>query len=245
MFRGAMATALCRMISAMDRADGFKNYFISGSATGITHTELASDARTIALITAILDGKAFAAPAGFATSSRICFSGAAQETGGGTVLEFGAHGADGLTVQDGAGRATGVDASGTVELGIPASTYDAIGDNYFITVPDGGDYHLVTNASSSHDLIVTAKGYDGGSETESATYVVPMASSSPAGGGGPIGTTTAELSITDPASAGDLTVTVGANTGSPTGTGQMASTTFSVPPTVEMALHPWISRLLL
>ena len=154
------------LVSAMDRANGAKNYFISGSLTGITHTSLVSDFRTDALITAILDGKAasFVLPAGFGTSLNSCF-------GGGPFVELSAHGAAGLTVRNSVGLSTGLDASGTVELAIPDSTYEAIGDNYFIMVPANDVYHLITESSLSGDLVVKTKGYNGSSETQNVTYV--------------------------------------------------------------------------
>lgn len=201
------------LVSAMDRADGFKNYFISGSKTGITHTSLVSDPRTLALVMAILDGKesSFALPDGFGASSSLCF-------GGSGSIEFGVHNAAGLTVQNEAGSSTGIDASGTVELGIPDSTYEAIGDNYFITVPVGGVYRLIAESSSSDDLVVKAKGYDGSSVTQTAIYIV----SSTASGGSATssGITTAKLDFTGINSIANVTVVE--NTG--------ASTTFPITP---------------
>jgi hypothetical protein len=110
------------LVSAMDRADGSRNYFISGALTGITHTSLVSDPRALALMTAILDGKAdsFALPGGFSTSLDSCFPSVSHDAGdGGNSIEFSAHGAAGLTVQNNAGLSMGSDASGTVEFGIP------------------------------------------------------------------------------------------------------------------------------
>jgi hypothetical protein len=216
----------------MDRADGSKNYFISGSETGISHVGLVSDARVASLVTAILDDGAssFILPDGFSKSSDSCL-------GGSGSVEFSAHGSAGLTVQNGTGLSTGIDASGTVDLGIPESTYEIIGDNYFITVPTGGDYHLITNSSSSDDLIVQAKGYDaGGSATQTETYVVSGAGSE--GQGNDTGTTTAEMDFTNFNSGADLTVAKNGNTSSSvSGDNQTATTTFSVAPIVESSTH--------
>jgi hypothetical protein len=211
------------LVSAMDRADGFKNYFISGDKTGITHASLVSDSRTLALITAILNGAAsFTLPDGFSTSSSSCF--------GGSTVEFSAHGASGLMIQNNTGLSTGLDASGTVELGIPDSTYDAIGDNYFVIVPGDGAYHVTTESSSSDDLVVKAKGYDGSSVTQTATYVV--SSSVPEGQGTGIGTTTVMLDFSDFNSAANVTVTENGNANS-SSSSQNTSSTFSLAPTIE------------
>lgn len=192
------------LMSAMDRADGFKNYFISGSETGITHTNLVSDPRTLALITAILGGTAssFTLPDGFSTSLNSC-------SGGSGSVEFSAYSATELVIQNSAGLSTGIDASGTVDLGIPDSTYEAIGDNYFIMVPAGGAYHLIAESSSLENMVVKAKEYDGSSATQTATYVV---SSTPSKNqGSDAGTTTADLAFTDFSSPAQLTVTENGN----------------------------------
>jgi pimeloyl-ACP methyl ester carboxylesterase len=213
------------LVSAMDRANGFKNYYVSGSKTGITHTSLVSDQRTLALITAILDGKeaSFALPNGFSTSLDSCFA-------GGSSVEFSAHGVTGLTVQNDAGLSTGLNASGTVDLGIPDSTYEAIGDNYFIMVPAGSAYHLITESSSSGDMVVKAKGYEGSSITQTATYVVLSTASGERGTD--TSTTTATLDFSDFGSAGNLEVTESGNASS-SDNAQNANTRFSVTPTIE------------
>lgn len=213
------------LVSAMDRADGYKNYFISGSKTGITHTGLINDARAISLITAILDGKAssFTLPDGFSKSVGSCI--------GGDSIEFSVHGGAGLTVQNSSGLSTGLDASGTIDLGIPDSTYNAIGNNYFIMVPAGGDYRLTAESSSSDALVVQTQGYDGGSPTQSATYVVSSTVSE--GQGDHVGTTTAELDFTDFASPADLTVTESGNVSSSESDQSASTTTLAIAPVVE------------
>jgi pimeloyl-ACP methyl ester carboxylesterase len=229
------------LVSAMDHADSFKNYFISGSKTGITHTSLVNDPRTIALISAILDGKeaSFALPNGFSTALDSCFpstslpqkdSGQVGTAGGGSSVEFSAHGATGLTVQNDAGFSTGLNASGTVDFGIPDSTYEAIGNNYFITAPANGIYRLIAESSSSEDMVVKEKGYNGSSITQTATYVV--SSTAPGEQGTDTSTTTATLDFSDFGSTGNLTVTESRNASS-SDNAQNKSTTFSVAPTVE------------
>jgi pimeloyl-ACP methyl ester carboxylesterase len=222
------------LASAMDRANGSRNYFISGAATGISHVSLVTDGRAISLITAILDGtiNSLTLPGGFSTSLDSCFpntgsGGSAQDE---TTVEFSAHDVNGFTVQNSEGLSTGPDASGAINLGIPDSTYEAIGDNYFITVPAGGDYHLIAESSSSDNLVVQAQGYDGGSATQSATYVVSSTAATASGTN--VGTTTAQLDFSGFDSAGNLTVTESGNASSSDG-GQNATTTLSVAPIIE------------
>ncbi len=212
------------LTSAMDRADGFQNYFISGSKTGITHTNLVNDSRMLALLMAILDGKmsSFTLPDGFSKSLGSCL--------GGGSMEFSAHGAAGLTVQNGAGLSVGLNASGTIDLGIPDSTYDVIGDNYFITVPAGNPYQLMVEASSSDDLVVKAREYNGGSAGGGVTYVV--SSTAQGGEGTHTGTTTAELDFSGIKAGGNLIVTKSGNASS-SDDAQTTSTTFSIAPVVE------------
>jgi len=213
------------LVSAMDRADGFRNYFISGAKTGITHTDLVSDMRVASLVTAILDGKesSFTLPDGFLTSSALCFD-------GGSSVEFSAHGAGGLMVQNGAGQSTGDNASGTVDLGIPDGTYESIGDNYFITVPADGDYQVIANSSSSGDLVVRAEGYHGGSAEQAAVYIVTSTAANASGTAA--GATTATLGFSGSGPAGNLTVTESGNASS-SGGEETESTTFFVAPIME------------
>ena len=213
------------VVSAMDRADGFKNYFISGSKTGITHTDLVSDERVARLVTAILDGGAssFALPDGFSTTTSSCFD-------GNGFVEFSAHHAGGLTLQNSDGSFTGVNASGTVDVGISGSTYDVIGDNYFITVPAGSDYRVIAQSSSSDDLIVTATGYKGNDATQTATYVV---SSTAPSGGGSMNTTTATLYFSGSGVPAGAKITQSENVNSSTSDDAGSSTIgFSVAPIV-------------
>ncbi len=213
------------LVSAMNRADGSKNYFISGSTTGISHLGLVGDTRAVSLVTAILDGKdsSFALPSGFSKSLDSCF--------GGGSIEFSVHGAGGLTIRDKTGLFTGIDASGLINLGIPDSTYEAIGNNYFIMVPAGGDYHLIAESSSSDDLVVQAQAYRDSLAAQTATYVV--SSTEVTAPGTTVGTTTAQLDFSDFGSAGNLTVAESKNASSSEGDLSASTTTLSVAPIIE------------
>jgi len=218
------------LVSAMDRSNGAKNYFISGGATGISHVDLVSDTRAISLIMAILDGKvsSFALPDGFSTSLDSCFPSTPLGASGGDSVEFSAHGAAGLTVKDNAGSFTGLNVSGTINLGIPDSTYEAIGDNYFITVPAGGDYQVITESSSSDALVVKATGYNGDSVTQTATYVASSTVSE--GQENNVGTTTATLDFSGFDSSENMDVTQsGTASSSSDDTGNSSTTLFIAP----------------
>jgi pimeloyl-ACP methyl ester carboxylesterase len=201
------------LVSALDRTDAARHYFISGKDTGITHGELVSDPRALALITAILDGRAasFALPDGFSTALSSCFPGAAS---GATAVEFSAHGVESATVIDGNGRSVGMNASGTIELGVPDSTYEAIGDNYFITVPAGEPYRFVSESTSSEDLAMAVKEYDGAAAGQVATYIVPPGTGTATSGASTSGTTTMTLDFGGNGSAQNAIVTVPAVTAS-------------------------------
>jgi hypothetical protein len=181
-------------MSAMNLADGFKNYFVLAS-TGITHAKLVSDDRPVAAIVTMLDGTAETAPLPDGISRSLADCVGATDSGGGTkgTVEFSAHGSAGLDVYDATGDHVGPNASGTIDLGIPESTYDAIGDNYFITVPASSPYRVTSESTSTDDLILREREYDGGTPEGITNYVVPSVTASSSSA---VGTTTAELDMT-------------------------------------------------
>ena len=207
------------LASAMDLADDAVNYFVSGSGTGITHANLVSDPRTLGLIAAILDGRdaSLSLPEGFSRRLDSCFS---DQSPVPTEVGVSVHGVSRAILEDTQGRMTGRDASGTLEMGIPSSTYAVIGDNYFITAPAGTPYHLTTEASSSADVAIAATAFTGVRESEGNTYVIPGSTSTDAGE--TLTTTTASLPISSSGAAGDLsvsgTVTASSSPGVPTTT---------------------------
>lgn len=180
------------LVSALDREDGALQYFISGKRTGITHGDMMSDPRVLALMTAILDGStsSFALPEGFSTSLSSCFP---EASSGATAMEFSAHGVKGMSVVAADGHSVGVDASGTIELAVPDSTYEEIGDNYFITVPAGEPYRVVSESTSSEDFTVAATEYDGAALGPVATYLISPPVFSASGSVPAAGTTTVTL----------------------------------------------------
>ncbi len=148
-------------VSAMNLADSFHNYFVDGGATGIDHGGLVADARPISLIVALIDDGAIAdadLPQGISAALADCVAGwhHASSTdgtagGGGTGawFEFSAHGSVDLEISDPTGLHTGILYDGSVEVSIPGSSYDVIGDNTFVTVPASTSTSLGTGASLS------------------------------------------------------------------------------------------------
>ncbi len=134
-------------VSAMNLADGFHNYFVDGGMTGIDHGGLVADTRPVSLIVALIDDGTVTdddLPQGISAALADCVAGwhHASSTdgtagGGGTGawFAFSAHGSVDLEISDPTGLHTGIRYDGSVELGIPGSSYDAVGDNTFVTVP--------------------------------------------------------------------------------------------------------------
>ncbi len=157
--------------SAMNFADGYENYFVIGSVNGVDHAGLARDGAPLSLIRAIL-GDATATldlvPLGVSRKTQDCFEGRVSAP-------------DGTTEAAGAGvREISVHSSAPVEVGVKdgnggeaaSSTYDAVGNNYFITVPEDGSFTLEIGGGSSSTVTVEVTGRDGkASVTNEVTYV--------------------------------------------------------------------------
>ena len=168
----------------MNLADGFHNYFVDGGATGINHDGLVTDARPLSLITALIDDGNVAGhdlPWGISSVLADCFSGwhAASSTddssgsdGSGATIEFSAHGTVTLEISDPTGLHTGITYNGSVELGIPGSSYDAIGDNTFVTVPK--NENSIMNASTSINTGNTGTSTSTGPAASTTTYIVKV-----------------------------------------------------------------------
>ena len=159
-------------VSAMNLTNSFHNYFVDGGATGINHDGLVTDARPLSLITTLIDNGTVVdgdLPWGVSSVLADCFSGwhAASSTTGagsengssesgssGAMIEFSAHGTVTLEISDPTGLHTGITYDGSVELGIPGSSYDEIGDNTFVTVPENENAFI--NASSATSTSASA-----------------------------------------------------------------------------------------
>ncbi|HUC01876.1 MAG TPA: hypothetical protein VMA75_03145, partial [Candidatus Paceibacterota bacterium] len=149
---------------------GGNNYF----ALGVSHQDLVSDSGTIAVMQDIIDNTTSTnpLPGDVSTSSTSC-----------TALPFyvfSTHSPISLNVYDSAGDHTGPNASGSIDLNIPGSQYETIGENSFVIVPASDTYHIFGQASSSGAFTLKIKEYDGSVNlTNEATYVnVPLASAS-------------------------------------------------------------------
>lgn len=115
------------------------------------HTDLVRDKGPLTQILNILDEKSTLAE-GMSTSTTICdFT---QKW-----VSFATHSPVDLHVYDSQNRHLGPDANGDIEYGIPNSSYDTLGDNHFVTVPDSSTttYRVVIDAygSGSFDFDIT------------------------------------------------------------------------------------------
>ncbi|MBU3979586.1 hypothetical protein KJ980_04315 [Patescibacteria group bacterium] len=86
-----------------------------------------------------------------------------------------------LHAYDNLGNHTGLKDDGTVELGIPGSSYDELGESKFIYLPDGGHYNLKTKATEEGSFDLKIKIYTESDLTEEALYLdIPQTASTTA-----------------------------------------------------------------
>jgi hypothetical protein len=166
-------------ISPMDLANNFNNYFILGDETGIDHTGLIKDFRPLELIKNIIDDAASSAtlPDGISTSLADCLTPHIEHLANETTVEFSTHSPVELHVYDSQNRHTGPRPNGDIELGIPGSEYEKIGENSFILVPASDIYKVISQGLSSGSFMLKVKGYVGASIDAQATYIsVPLQS---------------------------------------------------------------------
>lgn len=156
--------------------DNGNNYF----ALGVNHIGLVSDGGTVSLMQEIIDNTTStnSLPWDISTSSASCSTYSPQWNVGWLIAS--AHSPIALNVYDSEGDHTGPNASGTIDLQIPGSQYETIGDNTFIIVPASDTYNIVGQGLSSGSFTLKVKEYDSGVNLAGeATYVdVPLASAS-------------------------------------------------------------------
>ncbi|HUZ93177.1 MAG TPA: hypothetical protein VNG29_04245 [Candidatus Paceibacterota bacterium] len=148
--------------SAMNLANGYENYFLLHPETGIDHTGLIANDQSIVLIDAIIADKTSTISldsSGISRSTADCF-GAAGQFGEPTTIEISTHSPVALNVYDAAGNHTGPNASGTIDLQIPGSSYETIGENSFILVPADDTYRIETDGLSAGVFTLEVKWYD-------------------------------------------------------------------------------------
>lgn len=173
---GADGDGTVPLASAMHMAGGYTNHFVASPTTGINHSRLVRDSRTMDLIERLAEGSDFTAVPGIGTDPDICSS--AAQSGSGT-LRFSTHSPVALHVYDPAGRHTGPAADGTIELGIPDSSYTVLGDNSFAFVPADATYRLVVNGLAAGSFTLKAETLEGANLVASANYLdMPLAGSS-------------------------------------------------------------------
>jgi hypothetical protein len=148
------------LTSAFNLAEGYQTFFDLGD----DHVGLVQKSAPLTLIRDILDGVTTAAIGGISPSLGDCFIP--------DELSISLHGPAELQIYDAAGRHVGPnDADGTVDLGIPSSSYDVIGDNVFVTLPaSGGPYHVSAVATASGTVTLASKTVSGGAVKKKTTY---------------------------------------------------------------------------
>ncbi|OGE84530.1 MAG: hypothetical protein A3B23_01445 [Candidatus Colwellbacteria bacterium RIFCSPLOWO2_01_FULL_48_10] len=133
------------LLSAVFNSGAFNNYF----APNIDHLELVVNNIPLNLIRNILINNSSNIPTSISNSSSTCFGGSPK------MKRYSAHSPVELHLYDSNNNHTGPDDNGDTELAIPGSTYEILGEDKFIYVPDG-DYRVEIKATDtgSFDFIV-------------------------------------------------------------------------------------------
>jgi hypothetical protein len=169
------------LTSATNLADGFENYFVRYDVTGIDHAGLIKDDRTVNLISRIVEGEpTMVLPTGISNSSSYCFDVIPDPTENGTTISFSTHSPVALhiyDIYDSQDRHTGPLPNGDIELGIPGSVYEMIGENSFVFVPAGNNYRVVADGLSAGSFDLKTKIFNGSTLVKEITYLsVPLES---------------------------------------------------------------------
>lgn len=185
------------LISAMNLANNFENYFIRHDQTGIDHMGLVKDNRILELISRIINDEPQTLPYGIATSTTHCFETPEEPAENETTIMISTHSPVALHVYDSENRHTGPLPNGDIELGISTSSYERIGENSFAFVPGGTTYRIVADANARGNFDLKTKRFAGSTILDAVTYVnIPILGDE----------TRAELLFTKP--EGDLTLHV-------------------------------------
>ncbi len=165
------------LTSAMNLANNYSNYFVLYDKTGIDHTGLISDARTVSLIKDIITETPISLPDGISTSTVDCFEKRLNPPVNETTISFSTHSPVALHVYDSQGRHTGPLPNGDTELGIPSSNYEKFGENSFAFVPGGETYRVVSDGLAAGSFDLKAKTYSGSNLLSLVTFInVPLQS---------------------------------------------------------------------
>lgn len=161
------------LVSATHSSAGHE-YYALYSKTGINHMSLVGDDRTLGIIKGIVTNASTTLPEGISQNISDCGfiePNAPNET----TIAFSTHSPVFLHIYDNLGRHTGPDAEGIIELGIPGSSYEVIGDNSFAWAPGGGEYKIVIDAYNSGNFDLKIKKMNGVSVVNQSTYLnVPL-----------------------------------------------------------------------
>lgn len=168
------------LTSAMNLSGGytanyFINYNITGgfNGTGIDHLGLVRDERAVDLIKEIVTGEPVNLPNGFSTASNYC----SLHPFDPTMLLASIHSPAALHAYDSQNRHTGPLPNGDIELGIPGSSYEKIGENSFAFVPTGDNYRFVADGLARGTFDMKVRTYHGNDLTDTITYLfVPLES---------------------------------------------------------------------
>lgn len=164
------------------------NYFALFGTSRINHTGLVKDSKAVNLMRDIIVGTSTPAlPVGISLNKSDCDE-PAPDPFGKMTLSFSTHSPVALHIYDSQGRHTGPDANGDIELGIPGSSYERIGENSFVWVPGGETYKVAADATDIGAFDLKIKSYEGAVQKNLITYLsIPLL--------GP--QTNAELNFTD------------------------------------------------
>ncbi|MEK7546709.1 MAG: PxKF domain-containing protein [Patescibacteria group bacterium] len=171
--------------SALNLSDAYNNYFLLNSENGVDHTGLINDYRSISLIDAIIQNETSTLnqlQLGISDSKQDCFVERSQFRNETTIQMIGisTHSPVALNAYDSAGRHTGPNAAGDIDLQIPGSSYETIGENSFIMLPASTTYNIVADGLSQGEFTLKLKSYNTVSNLLGATtYIqVPLESAS-------------------------------------------------------------------
>jgi pimeloyl-ACP methyl ester carboxylesterase len=172
--------------SAMNLANGYQTYFSLYSENGADHTGLINNANPLALINAILENTTSTlalAPLGISTSTQDCLQGRSSAHNE-TTIEISTHSPIALNAYDSQNRHTGPGTSNseasTIDLQIPGSSYETIGENSFILLPASDTYRIVGDAQATGTFTMKIKSLDEAANfLGGTTYIqIPLASAS-------------------------------------------------------------------
>ena len=185
--------------SAMNFAGGYQTYFSLYSENNADHIGLINNAEPLALINAILNSTTSTlalTPLGISTSTQDCLQGRSK-THNETTIEISTHSPITLNAYDSQNRHTGPattdnttnSTTDMIDLQIPGSSYETIGENSFILLPASDTYRIIGSARATGTFTMKIKSLDEAANLlGGVTYVqVPLASAS----------TTATLTVSD------------------------------------------------